>query len=106
MESTMAITGAKYSFNDTNVNNAPDKAGVYALYEGDILIYYGRAQGGDVTIRSRLQSHLRGDEGSCTKAASSFNSEASSSPVAREKELLAEFEKQNSRLPRCNSRVG
>ena len=102
----MAITGQTYSFNTQNVNAAPESAGVYALYEGTLLIYYGRAQGGDVTIRSRLQAHLRGDEGSCTKSATSFCAETTSNPALLEKQLLAEFEGQYGSLPRCNSRIG
>ncbi len=102
----MPISGNTSSFNSTSIRNAPNTAGVYALYDGALLIYYGRAQGGDVTISSRLQSHLRGDEGPGTKAATNFAAETCSNPVAREQELLNEFEEQNGSLPRCNSRVG
>lgn len=49
----------QYEFTSKNVDNSPDKPGVYALYYGDEIIYYGRAQGDTVTIRSRLQSHKR-----------------------------------------------
>jgi len=102
----MPITTAMYSFDETNVNNAPDKAGVYALYDGSTVIYYGRAQGGTVTIRSRLQSHLSGSEGSCTKSATNFNSELASNPITREEELLISHKRAYGKLPRCNERVG
>lgn len=102
----MTITTAIYAFNEANVNNAPDKAGVYALYDGSTVIYYGRAQGGTVTIRSRLQSHQRGTEGSCTKSATHFNTELVSNPVTREEELLNAHKRAYGKLPRCNERVG
>jgi excinuclease UvrABC nuclease subunit len=100
----MPINGEKYEFTAKNVNNAPDEHGVYALFDGDTLIYYGRASGDDVTIRSRLQSHYRGDEGPCTQGATRYMRETTSRPIAREAELLAAFERQYGRLPRCNER--
>jgi hypothetical protein len=100
----MPISGDRYAFTEKNVNNAPDEHGVYALYDGDILIYYGRASGDGVTICSRLQSHFRGDEGPCTQGATHYRREVTESPKHREKELLDEFEATFGRLPRCNER--
>ena len=57
----------QYEFTSKNVDHAPDKPGVYALYYGDEIIYYGWAQGDTVTIRSRLQSHKSGREGAAPK---------------------------------------
>ena len=99
------IVGDKYEFTKDNVNKAPDQAGVYALYDGDILIYYGRAQGGTVTIRSRLQDHFAGRDGKCTQNATAYRREATTAPVAREKALLEEYQRANRRLPRCNERI-
>lgn len=65
----MPIVGDRYAFTKENVDKSPDEKGVYALYDGDVLIYYGRASGDSVTIRTRLQSHQRGDEGRCTQSA-------------------------------------
>ncbi len=91
------IGGKPYKFNSKNVDRSPDKPGVYALYDDSELIYYGRAQGNTVTIRSRLQSHLRGDEGSCTQNATHYKREPCPNPVTREKELLEEFKKTHHR---------
>ena len=103
----MPIDGGKYEFTLQNLNKAPDKAGVYALFDGNEIIYYGRAQGGDVTIRSRLKDHKSGREGSCTSNASHYMREVTSSPVKREQELLEEYKQtHNGKLPRCNDRVG
>ncbi len=101
----MPIRGDKFEFTDKNVNSSPEKHGVYALYQSEVLIYYGRDSGDGATIRNRLQSHLRGDEGSCTQGASHYECEPTEGPIAREKELLEEYRKQHGRLPRCNERV-
>jgi len=100
----MPISGDKYGFIEKNVNKAPDEHGVYALYDDETLIYYGRAAGEDVTIRSRLQSHFNGDEGSCTQGATHYRREVTDWPKRREKELLDEFETKFGRLPRCNEK--
>lgn len=101
------ISTNHYSFTGQNVNLAPNSAGVYGLYDqfGNV-IYYGRATGDSVTIRSRLQDHASGREGSCTQAATSFNCEVTSYPITREKELLEEHKRFTGRLPRCNDRIG
>ena len=101
------IEDGRYRFNSENIDRSPEEPGVYALYDDSELIYYGRAQGNTVTIRSRLQSHLRGDEGSCTQNATHYKREPCPNPVTREKELLEEFKKtHHGNLPRCNERVG
>ena len=100
----MPITGDKYPFTEENVNKAPAEHGVYQLYDGDVTIYIGRASGEGVTIRSRLQSHYRGDEGPCTEAATHYRREVISRPIARESELLDKYEEKYGELPRCNDR--
>jgi excinuclease UvrABC nuclease subunit len=102
----MPISGDRYKFSSENVDIAPNDEGVYELYDGDELIYVGRAAGLYVTIRTRLQSHLRGDEGRCTQRATAYRREVTNTPTAREKELLLEYRRLNGRLPRCNDRVG
>ncbi len=102
----MPITGELYAFTEKNVDSAPTKHGVYQLYEDDVTTYIGRAAGEGVTIRSRLQSHYRGDEGPCTKAkaATTYKREVTSQPTSREQELLEEYEEEYGGLPRCNER--
>ncbi len=100
----MLITGDKYAFTENNVNLAPAEHGVYELYDADETIYIGRASGDGVTIRSRLQSHYRGDEGPCTEAATNYRREVTSRPIARESDLLYEYEEIHSAFPRCNAR--
>ena len=116
----MPITGGRYAFTESNVNKAPAEHGVYVLYgpfplqtessgpfpsmhgrRGDKTIYIGRASGDGVTIRRRLKSHYRGDEGLCTVAATHYRREVTSDPIARESELLDEYEEKYGGLPHC-----
>ena len=99
----MPITGHLAAFTDYNISLEPNRMGVYALYQNGEPIYYGRAT---TSIRDRLQSHKSGTEGPCTKAATHFNTELTSQPIERERELLDEYRNQHGRLPKCNERVG
>jgi hypothetical protein len=86
------------------VAGAPPDPGVFALWDRDELIYYGRAQGQGTTIQSRLREHLEGAS-SCTARATHYGWEITSNPRGREIELLREYEKTHGRLPRCNVRA-
>lgn len=97
----------RYRFTRTVIAGAPDDAGIYALWDGDELIYYGRAGGngaGDgATIRSRLMDHYQGRVDAQTKRATHYGWELSKDPVAREAELLREHARQFGKLPRLNT---
>lgn len=95
-----------YNFNHIMVNSSPENHGVYALWQNGTLIYYGRAHGVGVSIRSRLKSHLSGSEGYCTQQATHYQWEMCQDPVMREKQLLESYKSQYGRLPRCNERIG
>jgi excinuclease UvrABC nuclease subunit len=100
----MPITNSIYSFTTYNIEHAsPDRRGVYALYDGQQLIYYGRASN---SIRDRLRSHKNGHEGHCTQVATHFNWEETNRPIERERDLLEEYRQVYGHLPRCNERVG
>jgi hypothetical protein len=98
----MPIASPRYAFNAIMVAGAPPDPGVFALWENEELIYYGRALGNGATIQSRLREHLEtGVHG--TGCATHYGWEIAANPRAREAELLREFEKMQGRLPRCNS---
>ena len=99
----MELSGTRYIFNSDNVDWAPEEAGVFALFDDEAVIYYGHAQGGAVTIRSRLQDHLSGKEGRCTQAAVSYMREVTPTPAERERELVEDYLRTFGRLPRCNA---
>lgn len=96
----------RYTFVEEVVGAAPNENGVYILYEGDELIYIGRAVGLIVTIRSRLQRHLSGDEGPCTKRATQYSWYICEDGARVERELLERYFQTYGRLPRCNARIG
>lgn len=96
----MPIASPRYAFNATMVSGAPPDQGVFALWEGDELIYYGRAH----SIHSRLEAHLKGAE-TCTARATHYGWEISSNPAVREAELLREYRRAHGRLPRCNDKA-
>jgi hypothetical protein len=100
---TMPIASPRYAFTAVMVAGAPADPGVYALWRGDELIYYGSAQGGEATIQSRLRAHLEGTAALCTSGATHYGWEISSHPRGREAELLREYQNSNGRLPRCNA---
>jgi hypothetical protein len=100
------IGGKPMGFIDAFISMAPDKPGVYALYDGASVIYSGRAVGPSTSIRSRLQDHKAGREGKCTQEASHFRYEVIPEPQNREVELLNEYERMFGKLPRCNERKG
>jgi hypothetical protein len=84
------------------VSGAPPDPGVFALWEKNELIYYGRALGQATTIQSRLREHLEGTA-LCTSRATHYGWEIASNPRTREAELLREYERSHGRLPRCNA---
>jgi hypothetical protein len=98
----MPFAGGRYRFTRTMVEGAPADPGVYALWENDELIYYGRASGNAITIQHALFDHLSGRAGTCTQQATHYGWEISLEPAAREAQLLAEYRAAFHRLPRCN----
>ena len=100
----MPIASPRYPFNATMVAGAPPDPGVFALWQGEELIYYGRALGG-ATIQSCLREHLEGAR-HCTARATHYGWEIAANPRAREAELLREYRKAFGALPPCNCRRG
>jgi hypothetical protein len=96
----MEIAGPRYVFTLLGINEAPAAQGVFWLWDHDELIYAGRAVGNQ-TIRACLADHCAGDYGPCTQRATHYAWETSNYPVARQAEILEQFEKQHGRPPRC-----
>jgi hypothetical protein len=92
--------GRRYSFNRMVIAGAPNEPGVYALWQGDEVIYYGRAGGrnaGEANLRTRLMEHY-----AARAEATHYSWEISRVPAARESELLEQFKQAFGRLPRLN----
>ena len=92
--------GDLWSFSETLINTDPNEPGVYVLFDGYEVIYIGMSS----TLKDRLLQHVRGDAGACTMKATKYCIERNSSPVIREGELLASYEREYGSLPRCNAR--
>jgi hypothetical protein len=84
------------------IAGAPPDPGVFALWEREELIYYGRANGRGVTIQSRLREYLDTAD-ACAARATHYGWEITANPRAREAELLREYQRSHGRLPRCNA---
>lgn len=97
----MPINANLQYFTDDVISRASTQEGVYALWEGQKLIYYGKGVG-IYGIRARLQAHKRGDDGPCTKSATAFQEEITFMPAAREAQLLREYFTRFNQLPHCN----
>jgi hypothetical protein len=93
--------GRRYRFTRIVIAGAPDAAGVYALWEGEELVYYGRADGAQATIRARLLDHYYEDAHKATH----YSWEVCEDPGTREAELLAEHERAHGRPPRNNGKA-
>jgi hypothetical protein len=89
----------RYRFTRIVISGAPENAGVYALWEGDEVVYYGRSDGNGSTIRSRLLDHYYEN----ARRPTHYSWEICKEPGAREAELLREHELKFGRLPRDNS---
>ena len=95
----------RYRFTRIVISGAPEDAGVFTLWDGEEVVYYGRAEGGKAgagsTIRSRLLDHYY--EGASRPTHYSW--EICRDPAAREAELLKAHERQFGRLPRNNGKA-
>jgi hypothetical protein len=86
----------RYKFTRTVLQGAPEEPGVYALWDGDELVYYGRAIDGG-TIRARLLVHLERTH------ATHYSWEVCPDPATREAELLRDYRRLYGRAPRENA---
>jgi hypothetical protein len=87
----------RYRFTQLVIAGAPDEAGIYALWDGEEVIYYGRGP-----IRSRLREHFHGRLDPLTRRATHYGWEICASPELREAELLSEHKRVFGRPPRLN----
>jgi predicted GIY-YIG superfamily endonuclease len=96
----MPINSTKLAFTSSNINSVPQSAGVYALYDGGlVVIYYGMSES---DIKARLLAHYNGTSGNCHRSATLFNYELTKSAASRESALVAEFKMAYKKLPKCN----
>ena len=92
----MAIRGPKWLIIATLVSMATDTPGVFELWKDDELVFVGATH--NSTLRSALVRELLESDLDATH----FSWEITYHPAARERELLAEFERVHHRSPRFN----
>ena len=73
------------------VADAPETAGVYALWDGDTLLCLSHAQGGGDTVRERLAAHLAHAEAGHGPFPTHYSWEICRNPLEREAEARAEL---------------
>jgi hypothetical protein len=96
----------RYPFLRAALEYAPEEPGIYALFDGDELVYVGRAgDRGDHSIKACLLRHQDGRHGECTMKAKTYTWEITLWASARETEILAAFYRRHRRDPRCQSKV-
>jgi len=93
----MSINSASLPFTESLVAAAPDAAGVFALWQGGGIVYYGRAG----TIRLALDEQLRARSLSAQRV-SGCSWEIAADPESRHSELLREYGAAHYALPLWN----
>jgi hypothetical protein len=88
---SMTVLKRKWPFRAALLDDAPDTAGVYALWDNATLLYVGRANGGADTIRSRLMAHARGESARQRGTPTHYGWEICRNPREREAQVLAEL---------------
>jgi hypothetical protein len=92
----------RYAFKRAALQHAPEEAGIYGLFDGEDLIYLGRASDREArSLRSLLLLHQDGALGECTMKATHYTWEIAVWAAAREGEVLRAFRRQHQRDPRC-----
>ena len=99
----MPVNGPRHEFTRVVLSEAPDAPGVYALFEGETVVFYGCAFGGTVTLRTCLGEHFFGLRSLGRHTATHCAWEISLDPTGRERGLLEEHRTQYGRPPRLNS---
>lgn len=99
----MPIASPSYRFVLPMLAGAPEARGVYALWDGEEMIYLACATG-TATIKALLLEHLA-NPNRCVAAATHYSWELSLRPAARETEILKAFVAKFGRPPRCNQRA-
>jgi len=93
----MSITSSSLPFTQSLVSAAPQAPGVFALWQGGGIVYYGRT----TTIRLALDEQLRARAMSAHRV-TGYSWEIVSDPERRHSELLREYTAAHHSLPLWN----
>jgi hypothetical protein len=92
-----SINAASLPFTSSLIDAAPETPGVFALWQGGGVVYYGRT----MTIRKALIEHFEGRALS-QKRVSGCSWEISADPEMRQQELLREYAAAHHCIPLWN----
>src|SRR5437764_14369126 len=92
--SLMSITSASIPFTESLIAAAPQAPGVFALWAGGGIVYYGRA----ATIRIALDEQLHGRLLSGERV-SGCSWEVAADPEGRQRELMLAYLAAHQRMP-------
>ena len=95
----------RYAFSRRMLEHAPEEAGIYGLFDGEELIYLGRAADRAGSIKACLLAHQDGARGECTMRAATYTWEITLWPAEREAAVLAQFRARHQREPRCQAKA-
>jgi hypothetical protein len=87
----------KWAFKPSMVADAPETAGVYALWDGESLLCLGHASGGADTIRGRLTEHMVRAAAGRGPIPTHYSWEICRNPRQREAEARAELQGEHTR---------
>jgi hypothetical protein len=93
----MSINNASLPFTETLVAAAPEAAGVFALWQGGGIVYYGKT----TTIRIALDEQLRARALSAHRV-SGCSWEVATDPARRHGELMKEYAAAHHCMPLWN----
>ncbi len=97
MSISSSISSGSLPFTESLVRAAPDAAGVFALWQGGGIVYYGRAE----EIRRALGEHFAARTISAQRV-SGCSWEIAPDPEARYRELMREYASAHGYLPLWN----
>jgi hypothetical protein len=100
----MPIASPRYAFVNSAVVGAPPDPGVYALWQGEELVFFGFALRNESTIRLRLLEHLL--QRREPHEATHYSWEICRDVLKRWAALIREYEASFKRLPRYNFSSG
>lgn len=97
----MPIWSRRWPFLDYTVEAAPLDKGVFGLWKNSELVFIG-ATDSDGSIRKSLTAHQSGEHGKESQQADHYSWEVANDPMARQKEVLEQYERTHGRRPRLN----
>ena len=93
----MSITSAAMPFTESLIAAAPQAPGVFALWAGGGIVYYGRATTIRIALNEQLRARLLSGE-----RVSGCSWEVAANPEARMNELMREYLAAHCKLPLWN----